>query len=398
MYVERDVRKRFEKLRGVYNVIAVVGARQAGKTTFLKERIKGVNSSFVLFDDPDARTLFEEDVKKFEKQFVEGFDVTVLDEVQYCRDAGSKIKYLVDNGRRVWLTSSSEIVLSEKILSFLVGRVSILRLYPFSLHEFLSAKNEVESTNLSLERSVWEHVSFGGYPKVVLSGDVETKKIVLSDLYETMVLKDAAKTFSITDVRALDELARYLAVNVGCVLSFETVSKALASSFQTVKKYLDALEKSYLIARVPPFCSNKGKEISKQPKIFFVDTGLKNVVAKNFFIEPDGKTFENYVFSELVKTGFQPKYWRTKSGAEVDFVIEKNGEIIPVGVKLRAEPKKIERSLRSFIEYYKPRNALIVSYKTIESAVENVVDENGCKTRFVNTKQMFEFLQKDERQ
>ena len=119
MYIEREIKNRFDKIFKSYNMVAVVGARQSGKTTFLKKQMGHYNSSYVLFDDPDARALFEEDIKKFELQYIQGKEVTVLDEIQYCKDAGRKLKYLVDSGRKLWITSSSEIILSKEILSFL---------------------------------------------------------------------------------------------------------------------------------------------------------------------------------------------------------------------------------------------------------------------------------------
>ena len=159
MYVERDVKKHFKSLFENYSMIAVVGARQSGKTTFLKEQMKTLDSSYVLFDDPDARALFDEDVKKFEIQYMEGRELTVLDEVQYCRDSGPKLKYLVDSDKRLWITSSSEILMSKEILSYLVGRVSIVRLYPFSYREFLRAKNQKATTTTISKRLVWEHMT-----------------------------------------------------------------------------------------------------------------------------------------------------------------------------------------------------------------------------------------------
>lgn len=383
-YIERGIKRTFENASRAYNAVAIVGARQAGKTTFLKEQIKQMNSSYLLFDDPDVRNLFEEDIKKFERQFIEGHDVAVLDEVQYCSDAGINLKYLVDKGRKIWITSSSEIILGKEILSYLVGRVSIIRLYPFSLAEFLAAKGQKEFTSSILERNVWEHITYGGYPKAVLAEDVETKKMILRDLYDTMMLKDVARAFSIEDIRTLEEFSRYLSVNIGRVVSYESISRTVKLSFQTLKKYLDALEKSYVIARVPPFYSNKAKEITKQPKIYFIDTGLRNSVAKTFSAEPDGNLFENYVFAELLKLGFSPKYWRTKAKAEVDFVVEKDRRIVPIEAKLNADPGRIERSLRSFIETYKPKTALVVAYKG-ERGEMSVGD---CKVFFTDAMNM----------
>ena len=380
MYVKRNIKDRFNKISKSYNMVALVGARQSGKTTFLKKQIENKDSSYVLFDDPDARSLFEEDIKKFEKQFLSIYDVSVLDEVQYCNDAGRKLKYLVDSGYKLWITSSSEIILSKEILSFLVGRVSIIKLFPFSLKEFLIAKSQNEITSKILSRMIWEHATYGGYPKVVLTEDIDIKKTILRDLYDTMLLKDVARTFSIDDIRSLEEFSKYLAFSIGDIVSYDKISNNLSMSFQTIKKYLDAMEKSYLIYRVTPFFTNKKKEIVKQPKLYFVDTGLRNIITKNFDVNLDGKIFENYVLTELLKMGFSPKYWRTKTKTEVDFIIEKENNIIPIEVKIQADTGKIERSMRSFIETYKPKTAIIVILKGKKGKIKI----NDCDIIYTN--------------
>ena len=386
MYIEREISEKFNKVSSSYSVVAIVGARQAGKTTFLKEHSKKLNASYLAFDDPDVRDIFDDDIKKFENQYIEGHDLSVLDEVQYCKDSGRKLKYLADKGRKVWITSSSEIILSKEVLSYLVGRVSIIKLYPFSIREFLTLKGQKEATPQALRRNVEEHIMYGGYPKVAVTEDIELKRIILKDLYDTMVLKDIAKTFSIDDIKSLEDFVRYLSINIGSLLSYDTLSNDLKLSFQTVKKYLDAMEKSYLLARVPPFYSNKIKEITKQPKVYFLDTGLRNIISNDTKVS--GKLFENYVFSELVKLGLSPKYWRSKSKAEVDFIVESGGQIIPIEIKIDAEPNKIERSMHSFIEAYKPKKALIVSLK----GARGVMNVNRCKIYFTDVLEMRKFL------
>lgn len=107
-------------------------------------------------------------------------------------------------GRKIFITSSSEVILATEVLSYLVGRVSIIRLFPFSLKEFMVSKGQKEVTSSILERNIWEHIIYGGYPKVVLTEDPELKKIILKDLYDTMILKDVAMTFSIDDIRTLE--------------------------------------------------------------------------------------------------------------------------------------------------------------------------------------------------
>jgi len=362
-YVNREIKKIFEKLIKTYNIIALVGARQSGKTTFLKKEMKNFNSSYVLFDDPDVRDIFNKDIKKFNIQYLKSYDLSVLDEIQYCENAGSKLKYLADIGEKIWITSSSEILLSKEILSYLVGRVAILKLYPFTIKEFLDSKNQKVINEKILERSVWEHINYGGYPKVVTTEDPEVKKIILKNIYETMILKDIAMIWSIEDLKPLEKLVKYISINTGSVFSYQNVSNKMNISFQTLKKYLDALEKSYLILKINPFYTNKTKEIIKQPKIYFLDTGLRNIISKQFDKNIQGLLFENYVLSELIKLNKEVKYWRTKNDQEVDFIIEEGKELIPIEVKIDSEKNKISRSLHLFINNYNPKKAIVVFYK-----------------------------------
>ncbi len=377
MYVKRDIEKLFEKVSKVYNIVAIVGARQSGKTTLLRKKLEEVNGNYVSLDDPDARELFNEDIKKFEKQYLKRNKITGIDEVQYGKDAGIKLKYLADKGYKIWITSSSEIILGKDVLSYLVGRVSVLRLFPFSLKEFLRARDIKTLSEKIKLRVIWEHATYGGYPKVVLTEDTEMKKLLLKDLLETMLLKDVSRNFSIEDIDALEKLTKYLAVNTGSIISYENVTNSLGISFQTLKKYLDAMEKSYIIVRVYPFYTNKSKELSKRPKIYFIDTGLRNVIAKEFEVEFQGNLFENYVLCELLKHGFVPKYWRTKAKAEVDFVIEKGKNLIPIEVKLT---DKLSKGLRSFIKTYKPERAFVVFYK----GKKREIKIDGCKVIFTD--------------
>ena len=209
-----------------------------------------------------------------------------------------------------------------------------------------------------------------------------------------MLLKDVARTFSIDDIRSLEEFSKYLTFSIGDIVSYDKISSNLNMSFQTVKKYLDAMEKSYLIYRVLPFFTNKKKEIVKQPKLYFVDTGLRNIIAKNFDVNLDGKLFENYVLTELLKMGFSPKYWRTKTKTEVDFIVEKENNIIPIEVKIRADIGKIERSLRSFIETYKPKTAIVITL----NGKKGKAKINGCDiiyTDILNLEKQFNYHSSD---
>jgi len=385
VYVERGIRERFERFAKVKDMVALVGPRQSGKTTFLQHQMANEDSTYVLFDRPLPRRVFEEDVEKFEMEFVKGHELAVLDEVQYCEGAGRNLKYLVDNGNWLWITSSSERVLAKEVLAHLVGRVQVMRLLPFDLDEYMRARGHKVREGAILERAVWEHMLYGGYPKVVLTEDARTKRDHLESLFETMILKDVAYTFSIDKVAELERLVRYLSLTPGGPLNVQSLSDNLDLSVPTLDKYLDALEKSYLIVRVPPFFTNKLNEITKQPKVYFVDTGLRNVIAENIPPEPSGTMFENYVFTELLKLGYRPKHWRSRGGAEVDFVLEVDGAIVPIEAKLKVTPGRVGRGLTSFISTYKPSRVFVVGYqvekggRTVKGARVEYTDVAGMR-------------------
>jgi predicted AAA+ superfamily ATPase len=262
-------------------------------------------------------------------------------------------------------------------LSFLVGRVSIIRLYPFSLAEFLDAKNLRSLNNTILQRAVWEHITYGGYPKVVLSEDTEIKETILSDLYETMILKDIARTFSIEDLDSLEKFVRYLAINTSSLITYNKIADIVKISHQTIKKYLDAMEKSHLIIRIQPFYSNKIKEITKQPKVYFLDTGLRNAIVQ-FKFDVDGLVFENYVLSELIKMGLDVRFWRNKTKSEVDFIVATRDEIIPIEVKLTSS--RLSRSMQAFIKTYRPQRGFVVNYES----KKQVVKYDGTSIEFLD--------------
>ncbi len=390
MYITREITKKFIAASRLNTIVTVVGPRQAGKTTFLKAQAETANVSYLFFDDPDVKELFDTDIKRFENQYVSKKGITILDEIQYGKDPGRKLKYLADNGEKIWITSSSQILLRKDVLGWLVGRVSIVKLYQFSLEEFLLAKGLKEPTIKTLYRSIEEHMIYGGYPKVVLAKEKQDKEDLLRDLYETMVLKDIARTFNIEDIGALERLSTYLSHCISNVLSYDNICKDLGLSFQSVKKYIDAMEKSYLILRVQPFYKNKLKEIIKQPKLYFIDTGIRNSIAKEFNVslENKGKLFENYVMSELVKAGKTINYWQTKGGAEVDFIVHNGNIEIPIEVKVRADPESLSKGLNTFISSYNPKLAYVVFWEGEEFTVKR----GGCNIKYVRVNTLISSL------
>jgi len=392
VYIDRTVEPLFLKHLKLYKVVAVLGPRQTGKTTFLTHELKKTEkANYVSLDDPDAKFLFNDDIKLFEKQYCFNYAVTFIDEIQYGLDVGQKIKYLADKNYTLLLSSSSDVMANKEVLSYLVGRASILRLFQFSFYEVFDAYNIKVKTDIITKRIIFEQCIFGSYPKVVLTTDIEEKKILLKNLYETMLYKDIANNFGLGDISNLERFVKYLAISCSKLISYDNISRDLGLSYQTIKKYLNALEKSYFICNILPYYSNKLKEITKQPKIYFFDCGLRNTILSDYppSLDEQGQLFENYVFSELKKQGYNVKYWRSKTKQEVDFIIEMGKIIIPIEVKLSCNNPHVEKSLNSFIGIYKPEVAYVVYYNG-KSQIQKVKD---CEVSFVNIDELLQKLQ-----
>lgn len=385
MYIKRDQERELDRLARLFTVTVIVGPRQVGKTTLLKAFLgTSAQQTYLTFDDPDVLSLFDRDIKHFEKQFLRRGGLTGLDEVHYGRGAGRKLKYLADKGYRLVVTSSSEMILGSQVLSQLAGRVGILRLYPFSLAEFMRSAGLVEAAPEAIRRSIWEHAVYGGYPKVVLTGALEDKRTILKSLYETLLYKDVVQTFSISDLAALEKLVLYLARNIGTLLSYQAAAAGTGLSYPTLKKYLEALEKTGLVRLISPFSSNANKELVRQPKAYFIDCGLRNAVSGDFpaTLDDQGRLFENYVFTELLKHAESVKFWRTKSKSEVDFVVKKAGRLIPIEAKLGR--CGMTKGLASFIESHRPSEAMIVC----EEGHGEKRQVGGCRVRTLGVEQL----------
>jgi len=369
----RHAEKTFRKLDATHPIVAVVGPRQAGKTTFLKEQMaQPGRTTYTTLDDISAKALFDESPEKFARQHLDMQKTNIIDEAQYGKEAGIKLKHWADSGYKLWISASSQSLLESNVLSFLAGRVGLMTLYGFDLSETLEAKNLKAYTPAQMDDTVWQHATYGSYPRAVLTSDPEEKKLILKNLFTTVLLKDVFASFGIQDQNTLERLARFLATNMATELNHQTAASHLSVTAATVRKYVDALEKSYLVKRCPPFFTNKNLELVKQPKLYFIDTGMRNAILDDYpsGLQNNGRLYENYLFSEITKTGQAVQYWKSKSQAEVDFIIQRHGKPIPIEAKLYA-PTTVPRSLQSFIEKYRPENAYIACYQGDEKTLQS---------------------------
>ena len=178
----------------------------------------------------------------------------------------------------------------------------------------------------------------------------------------------------------LINLIKALSLQTGNIINYNGLSTITGFSYRELKNYLNILEKTFICSQIKPFYTNKRTELVKSPKIYFYDLGFRNVSIDNFSSERTdiGSMYENFIFSELVKNDIFPKYWHTKSGAEIDFIIEKENMIIPVEVKTTISKETLTKPFYAFVEKYKPKKGYIASL-----SFESKKKINGCEITFI---------------
>ena len=256
----------------------------------------------------------------------------------------------------------------------MVGRIFLFELYPFNFEEYLSYKDKflyklflrkkISETSLKiLNEYLEEFLIYGGYPRVVLENKKEIKKKILEGIYSTFLLREIREILELSGDKNLVKLIKALSLQIGNLIEYRELTQLTGFSNNELKKYLNILDKTFISTELKPFFSNKRTELVKTPKIYFYDLGFRNICIDNFSEERSdrGAILENFIFNELVKKKQkQVNFWRTKSKAEVDFIIEKESKLIPIEIKSRSTGR-IPPSFKSFLEKYHPEKAYILS-------------------------------------
>jgi hypothetical protein len=240
-------------------------------------------------------------------------------------------------------------------------------------YRYAAIKEFCKTHSEEAQQLLMEYINFGGYPRVILADALRNKMDVINDIYSSYIEKDISYLLRIEKTESFKNLIRILASQSGRLLSFSELSSTLGISVQTVKNYIMYAEKTFILTLIPPFFTNVRKEITKSPVVYFNDIGLLNFISGKFGeinqVYENGFLFQNVIFL-LLKNRYSEgntsiHHWRTKDKAEVDFIIRKGLEIVPVEVKCsHCADVAIGRPLRSFIKKYKPEKALIVNLST----------------------------------
>jgi len=290
---------------------------------------------------------------------------------------GKILKYIFDTQKiKIIISGSSVADLTIHAIKYLVGRVLVVNLYPFDFREFLSYKDIAylkiydecrNKFSLSEEKPLEigvparekllkyyeEYLTFGGYPRVAIEENIETKKELLKNIYNTYFLREVRDILGLIDDYKLGVFIKGLALQTGNLIEYNELSNLTGYSYSSVKKYLNFLEKTYICKLVRPFFKNKRTEIVKNPKVYFIDTGIRNTVINDFRGLGDridkGSLLENGLAMQFIKQGIDFNFWRDKKKHEVDFVLSLgNGKISAIESKtsLRGVARKIPETFK----------------------------------------------------
>ncbi|MEQ1746243.1 MAG: ATP-binding protein [Saprospiraceae bacterium] len=318
-------------------IILLYGQRQVGKTTLAKhllERLEGkkvlqINADF----NPHADVFSSRDLEKL-RLFVGGFDYLFIDEAQRIPDIGINLKILHDNfpALRILVTGSSSLDLANNVHEPLTGRTWTFRLYPFSANELVARTHA-----LDYHGRLEEWLLYGSYPGVLEFENRADKAAFLRELTHAYLYKDVLEIGGVRQSGKLRDLLRLLAFQVGSEVSFNELGRQLGLDTATVQRYVDLLEKTFVLKVVSGYSRNLRKEISKKQKVFFEDIGVRNALIDSFsplnLRDDTGRLWENFLFIERSKllnnaqTHANQFFWRLQTGAELDYVEEADGRL-----------------------------------------------------------------------
>jgi predicted AAA+ superfamily ATPase len=326
--------KRFydiEKYLKPNKVLIIFGPRQAGKTTLLNSFLSTTTLKYRIDSGDNIRLQALLGSQDFDKilEYAEGYELIALDEAQEIPHIGKALKILVDQvpNLHIIATGSSSFDLAQSIGEPLTGRKETLTLYPVAQVELLSCYNRSE-----LQGKLEDFLIFGSYPRVLMAPTRQEKIGILTELVDSYLLKDILTLENIKKSEILLNLVKLLAFQVGQLVSLNELATQLRIDVKTVGRYLDLLEKSFVICSLCGFSSNLRSEVTGKRKYYFLDLGIRNAVIAHFNAldtrNDIGQLWENFVFIERLKNQTYKNFygrryfWRTYQGQEIDFIEE----------------------------------------------------------------------------
>lgn len=365
MLIRRTIYNSIKSALFKGKAIIITGARQVGKTTLLKTLAEEYKDQHIYLncDEPDIREILTDATSTKLKAIFGSKKLILLDEVQRVDNIGITIKLIVDNftDLQVVATSSSAIELSEKLNEPLTGRKYEFTLFPISWKEYVETYGYIEAN-----RNLENRLIYGMYPEIILK--VEEQRELIKNISESYLFKDVFSYKDLKKPEVLEKLVKALALQIGNLVSYNELSQLVKVDVETVQRYIEILEKSFVIFRLPSFQRNMRNELSKSRKIYFYDLGVRNAIINNFLPlsrrTDFGAMWENFLIAERIKHNSNLKifsnyyFWRTHQKQEIDFVEENENELL--AFEFSFNPNKKKRIPKTFIENYPNAKTFII--------------------------------------
>ena len=345
------IRSRLETLKKNLDsrkVNVILGIRRSGKTSLLEKFLEAYEHKYLFLngDDIQAQGLLSgQSITQFQN-LLAGYKLLVIDEAQQVPNIGLNLKLIIDHIKdvTVLVTGSSLFDLDQKLGEPLTGRKKTFKLFTIAQLELNAYENPLESSANLDNRLV-----YGSYPEVITAINNHEKEIYLREIVNSYLLKDILVYDGIKNSSKIYKILQLLAYQVGKEVAFDELATHVSMSKNTVEKYLDLLEKNFILYKLSSFSSNPRKELSKKKRFYFHDNGIRNALINNFnplSIRNDvGELWENYIFYERMKfleynDIFVNRYfWRTYDQQEIDLVEEKNQCLSAFEVKYSSKAK-----------------------------------------------------------
>ncbi len=359
---QRTLENIIKKKIGTGKAIVVIGARQVGKTTLIKKIINGNDYLFLDADDPTVRQLLHRPNTEEIRSILGNNKIVFIDEAQRIEGIGLTLKIITDQFSHVqlFISGSSSFDLSNQLNEPLTGRKWEYELFPISWEEF-----EQKEGFLKAEQQLENRLLYGFYPEVL--NHKGNEKAILKELVGSYLYRDILAFSDIRKPEILDDLLLALALQVGSEVNYNELAKTIGVNKITIQKYIDVLEKGYVIFRLRSFSKNIRTEIKRNRKIYFYDNGIRNAIIGNFnplSARTDvGALWENFLISERIKqnhykeTFARTYFWRTKQQQEIDFVEIKEGNVY--GFEFKWKAKTRNKIPETFIKNYNAQTNII---------------------------------------
>lgn len=360
--ITRSVQSRIESKIGKGKAIIIVGPRQVGKTTLIKNFLAEEDYQFFDGDDPTIRNILDTPNTETIRRLIGNKKIVFIDEGQRINGIGLTLKIIIDQFKdiQLWVSGSSSFTLFDKLNEPLTGRKWEYELFPISWEEY-----ENHFGYLRAEQQLETRLLFGFYPDVINYPGDEIE--VLQNLVNSYLYRDLLAYADIRKPEVLDNLVQALALQVGSEVNYNELSQLIGVDRNTVIKYIDILEKGYVIFRLKSYSRNVRNEIKKGRKIYFYDNGIRNTIIGNFDelkLRVDrGALWENFLVSERIKqnkyklTLARPYFWRTTQQQEIDYVEERSQQL--QAFEFKWNPRKKVKLPKTFTDNYKADSLVV---------------------------------------